>query len=154
VFALYNKSALGHKPPNKLNTYWRGPMKVVGREGSSVYELLDLVLRKTFKFHVSSLKEFKWDGQDPEYPRQVANKDYEAMDVKQIKRHQCSDGSKKSTYRFLVQFVDNEERWLPWKDLRTNMVLHDYLKKINKASWIPKSIVDGQSVIQEEEDDN
>jgi hypothetical protein len=60
--------------------------------------------------------------------------------VERILSHQGS-AKKKARMRFKVRwknFDDSHDSWLPWKDLRGNAVLHNYLKTIGKESLIPK----------------
>jgi predicted SprT family Zn-dependent metalloprotease len=49
--------------------------------------------------------------------------------------------NKKSEMDFRVRwlgFGESQDLWLPWKELRLNPALHDYLRQNRMASIIPK----------------
>jgi hypothetical protein len=138
VLAQYHMTRMGRRPPNKLMTPWKGPFVVINHHGSK-YWLRDLVSNKIVEYHVTSLKPFQYDPARTD-PRVVANRDQQAFDVENILAHQ-GEGSRKATYSFLVRWVGysaDDDSWLPWSELRNNIKLHEYLRRINKASWIPR----------------
>eukprot|EP00981_Chlorochromonas_danica_P014972 scaffold9728_cov194-Ochromonas_danica.AAC.1 len=60
VLAKYPPTAMGHKPPTKLHTPWRGPFRVINVNGAK-YTLQDLVTMRNEDVHVSLLKPFHYD---------------------------------------------------------------------------------------------
>ena len=52
---------MGNKPPTKLHTFWKGPMRVVSNNGTE-YKVHDLVRNHTISVHVSRLKAFEHDA--------------------------------------------------------------------------------------------
>jgi hypothetical protein len=138
VLAQYHMTRMGKRPPNKLMTPWKGPFVVINHQGSK-YWLRDLVSNKVVEYHVTSLKPFQYNP-DKTDPRIVANRDQQAFDVERILAHQ-GEGTRKATYTFLVRWIGytaDDDTWLPWSELRNNIKLHEYLRQINKASWIPR----------------
>jgi hypothetical protein len=126
------------RPPTKLHPIKKGPMKVINNIGAE-YVLLNLVNNKEEHIHISRLSPFIYDLEIID-PRLIANKDYQEFDVECILNHSGS-GTKSSTYEFLVQWTGYSEefnRWLPWKELRNNPVLHDYLRRSGLQSMIPR----------------
>ena len=84
MFPVVNNS---RKPPHKLSSYWKGPLKVVTSLGSE-YELLDLVSMKTSCVHISRLKPFHFEpGTDP---REVARTDTQSYDIRCVHSHKGS----------------------------------------------------------------
>ena len=55
-----------------MHTNWSGPYKVVSHRDSE-YTLLDLVTRRTKKYHVSQLKQFRYNPIDTD-PTDIARR--------------------------------------------------------------------------------
>ena len=138
VLVLYPKSAMGQRAPTKLHTHWKGPMRVISNQGAE-YTLHDLVQNKNVIVHVSRIKKFEHDPRFVD-PLAIAAKDYEEDEVELILEHRGSP-KRKSDMDFLVRWLGfdaSEDLWLPWSSLRTNTVLHQYLRDHNMAKLIPK----------------
>ena len=71
-----------NRPPSKLHTPWRGPMKVISSQDSR-YTVQNLVTNKLEDFHVTQLKLFVYDPILHD-PRLIANKDYQVEDIERI----------------------------------------------------------------------
>ncbi len=128
VLVRYPHTALGHKPPTKLHSPWRGPLRVVNRIGS-IYTLQDIVTMKLEDVHVTLLKPFVYDETQTD-PAKVAMTDKQYFVVEAIRKHK-GNPQKRSTLKFLVKWKDHDETkntWEPWSGLRTNAILHEYLK--------------------------
>jgi len=138
----YPHSALGQRPPTKLHSLWRGPLRVVNHIGP-VYTLQDIDTLKLEDVHVTLLKAFRIDEESTDSVA-VSKADKQSFTVEAIKSHR-GDPKLKSTLAFLVKWKDYEESnntWEPWAGLRTNAVLHAYLKSHKTLKHLmPKDFV-------------
>jgi hypothetical protein len=125
-YVLVQYENADHRPPSKLHSHWRGPLQVVSYEGP-IYTLRNLVNNKLEDFHITNMKHFLYDPAVVD-PRLVANKDYNVFDVESILKHKGKPT--RSSLQFLVKWVgydDTHNSWEPWKNLRDNAILHQYL---------------------------
>jgi hypothetical protein len=141
VLVRYPKTAFGRKPPSKLNLSWKGPLRVVSRQGDK-YKLQNLVTEKEEEHHSRYMKEFIYDSTKVD-PRLIANKDSFMTDIKSILKHKPpGKQTKVSKLKFLVHWDgDTSDLWEPWNKLRLTEKLHDYLRNNKMASLIPKNII-------------
>ena len=136
VLVNYPETGFGKKPPHKLASYLKGPMRVISHNGPR-YTLLDLTTNKEVQTHVTTLRQFLYDPQTTD-PRQIANKDKQLYDVERIISHKGTWTHKK-TLKFEVKWVGYDETTLePWKNLLHNARLHDYVKSHKKTSMLPQ----------------
>jgi hypothetical protein len=141
VLVGYPDTGMGTKPPDKLMTNLRGPLRVINTVGPS-YTLLNLVNNEREVVHVKRLKPFLFDP-DRVDPIDVANRDETFFQVHKILTHR-GDFNRKKTLEFLVQWEgcpESDNLWLPWKELRTNEFLHKYLWNNNLQKHIPKNLL-------------
>jgi hypothetical protein len=127
-----------NRPPTKLHTNLRGPMRVVNFVGSR-YTVQNLVTNKLEDFHITQLRPFTYDSEVVD-PRLVANKDQQFYDVEFILTHQ-GNVKRKSDLTFLVRwkgYAPSDDSWVKWEDLRNNLALHKYLRDNKLESLIPK----------------
>ena len=140
VLAEYHSSIIRKGPPSKFNTQLRGPYKVL-RNVLDHYTLWNTVTRKEEEIHISLLRPFLFDSNYVD-PKEVAMKDaISTFTVESILRH---EGNKRrvSSLDFLVRwqgYGEAEDLWLPWKELRDNSILHQYLAANNMKGLIPQS---------------
>lgn len=126
VLVAYRESAW-NKPPHKLLTKWRGPLRVVNNVGST-YSLQNLVTNKLEDVHVTQLVPFNYDPLVTD-PRIVANKDFQAWDAQAILRHR-GDPKRRKDLEFLVHwtgFAIEDATWEPWSNVRTTTAMQHYL---------------------------
>ena len=74
-------------------------------------------------------------------PVEVAGAEKQLWSVKRILGHKGSPKSKK-TLSVLVKWKelpDERNTWEPWAQLRSNWLLHDYLREHGMAKLIPKT---------------
>ena len=139
VLVEYPKTAIGKKPPHKLNLLLKGPMRVLSNTGPH-YKLINLANNEEeSNVHVKRLSPFLYDPSRI-VPKSIAQKDYGEIEVEAIVKH-VGDEKKKSTLDFLVKWKnqsDSYNLWLPWSQLRNNSILHEYLRSKNLARLIPK----------------
>lgn len=138
VTVSYPDGAMGPRPPSKLHTQRKGPMRVVRFELAN-YTLRDLIDSSEHNVHVSRLAPFLYDPTRTD-PAVIAAADNEEDFVDRILEHSGSP-SRKSDMDFLVRwsgYDESHDMWIPWKELRLNPALHTYLRENNMASIIPK----------------
>jgi hypothetical protein len=136
VLVKYPSTGFKKGPPNKLMPILKGPMRVVNKVG--VRYTFNLVDNKTEEVHITRLHPFDYD---PDYtePTDIAKRDNQMEDVDHIIKH-WGNPKKKSNMQFLVRWAnsnENEDQWLPWKDLRGNIALHKYLHERGLDKLIP-----------------
>ena len=139
VLVAYPSEGMRKGPPNKVMTNLRGPMRVVDKDGE-VYKVLDLTNNKVDEVHVSRLRPFLYDPEHVD-PQAVALADKQTFIVEAVRRHEYGTPGKPTTMRFLVKwegYPECENTWEPWKNLRLNVKLHQYLRTNNLAKLVPK----------------
>jgi len=130
-------------PPHKLATRREGPFRVADydvKKGN--YQLFNLVnneIRKNVSVH--RLKSYNHDITIDISPDQVAMKDKQYFEVEKILDYKGNE-KKVSTLKFLTKwkgYDDSENTWQDWKDIRSNIKLHEYLISKKLGYLIPKS---------------
>ena len=126
----------GNRPPTKLHSRWRGPLKVVGHVGQT-YTCLNLVTNKLEDFNINFLRPFKYDEERID-PYDVALRDNQYFEVERIDAHR-GDANKVSNLQFRVKWIGFEEpTWEPWRNVYKVGALHEYLRTHNMKRLIPK----------------
>jgi hypothetical protein len=139
VLVAYPSEGMRKSPPNKVMTNLRGPMRVVDKDGE-VYKVLDLTNNKVDEVHVSRLRPFLYDPEHVD-PQAIALADKQTFIVEAVRRHEFGTPGKPTTMRFLVKwegYPECENTWEPWKNLRLNVKLHQYLRANDLAELVPK----------------
>lgn len=143
VLVSYPASKHSNGADNKLKTHRKGPMKVIAHEGNT-YTLENLVTHKMEKYNITQLSTFVFDETQVD-PIDVANKDQSATVVEKIISHEPVKanytGQRVSEMTFRVRWRNLSEdfdRVLPWKELRNNPKLHDYLRVNHMERLIPR----------------
>ena len=136
VLLEYHSSILRKGPPNKFNTQLRGPFKVLRKLGS-MYTLRDSNTNKDIDTHITLLHPFHFQPQFVD-PVDIARRDVlSAFTVESISAH---SGDTRTNSEFLVKWAgyDNtHDLWIPYKELRDVVVLHEYLFENNLKNLIP-----------------
>lgn len=143
VLMAYPDSGLGSKPPNKLMTNLKGPLRVESHRGSR-YQLRDLVSNRTIEAHVTRLRQYNVD-EDNIDPRLIANKDQQSWDIEKIITHRGDPSRSRNQLYFRVRWVGfsaTEDTWEPWKNLIHNAELHKYLRNNHLKRLIPKAYLE------------
>ena len=138
VLVDYPTNRMGRNPPSKFNTPLKGPLRVLNSIGSE-YSLLNLNTNEVEDYHVSRLRKFDYYA-DLTCPTSVALRDRQETVVESILSH-SGDPKRLSSLDFLVHWRgldDKENLWLPWKELRNNPILHQYLRNNGMAAKVPK----------------
>ncbi len=108
------------------------------------YTIQDLVTNRTQNIHISNLRPYLYDdryAQQFAEPRIVANADRQSFDVERIISH-TGNRRKKSELIFRVRwagYIESDDTYEPWSNLKGNAALHAYLRENHMASLIPKS---------------
>ena len=104
------------------------------------YILQDLVTNENKDYHVSRLRPFHYDPDHTDL-RLIANKDSQQFDIDRILEYTGDRYGSKDQLFFKIRWLgltEKEDSWLPWKELRHNIVLHDYLRANKMSSLIPR----------------
>jgi hypothetical protein len=138
-YVLVNYEGEDNKPPSKLHTYLRGPLRVVNYNGP-IYTLQNLIdPTKQEDFHVKLLHPFKFD-EDKVDPSKVAQHDEEYTDITEVLEHRFSNKKKRKTdleFKLLWE-GDKEPIWYPWNSTFGHAVkIHEYLSANNLKKYIP-----------------
>jgi hypothetical protein len=138
--ALNRKS----KPPTKLHTNQRGPLKVLRHEGPD-YWLLDIVTNKARKrpVHVSRLVPFKYNPKHTS-PLDVARRDLDEFVILEVLEHRYTpqtERREKGRMEFLIRWLGygpEWNSWEPWREVRECKEVHRYLFRVGLENEIPK----------------
>jgi len=132
VLLDYPPSGIGTTKPNKFIPPRQGPFKVMDmistRKGMS-YKILSLVDSSTQVVAINRLSPFKFDENEID-PAKIALIDNRLFVVERILEHQGNVKDKESL-DFFVKYEgldDSYNNWQPYKELKTNPILHKYLK--------------------------
>ena len=137
-YVLVNYEGKDHKPPSKLHTFLRGPLRIVNRNGP-IYTLENLVKNKLEDFHIKLLHPFKFDEAKVD-PKEVAQHDEDHFGIVQVLNHRfTSNRQNRQDLEFLIEFDDDSEPiWQPWSaDIRDNEQIHAYLTRNHMRKFIP-----------------
>jgi len=140
VLANYPDGPLGNRPPTKLHTNLQGPFRVISNIGPN-YTLYDFVTDSEIHRHVRLLHPYHATNQNPT-PESIALKDRGEFVVHSIVKH-TGNPNRKSDMDFLVRWegyseAEADDQWLPWRALRNNPKLHQYLIENQLGKLVPK----------------
>jgi hypothetical protein len=116
---------------NKLEMTNEGPYRVVNIINDKI-SLQDLITVKTRDLHRTRVIPFRYDA-NRHNPEDIAIRNKKMFIVEKIISHKGKPKIK-STMSFLVKWLnypDEENTWEPWKSLRNNTILHQYLETNN-----------------------
>ena len=129
------------QPKTRLHPRWSGPYRVL-ENNTGKYELLDSVPNKHKMYHVTQLKEFQYDPTVTD-PADIARRDnlefYEERVISLL-----GDIRKVSSLIFLVKWLGYEKTHNthePWKQLKDNVKLHEFLISKNLKHIIPRKYI-------------
>jgi len=138
-YVLVNYEGEEHKPPSKLHTHLRGPLRVVNYNGP-IYTLQNLVHpTKLEDFHVKLLHPFKFDEGNVD-PSEVAQHDEEYTGIKQVLEHKFTHKKqRKQDLQFKILWEgDKEPSWYPWNSTFGHAEkIHEYLIAHKLKKYIP-----------------
>ena len=138
-YVLVNYEGDDNRPPSKLHTHLRGPLRVVNYNGP-IYTLQNLVNpTKLEDFHVKLLHPFRFDEANVD-PSEVAQHDEEYVGIKEVLEHRFTNKRKR---RGDLQFKllwegDKEPEWHSWNSTFGHAEkIHDYLSANQLKKFIP-----------------
>ena len=145
-------------PSSKLLPFLKGPMKIISKESNgSIYLLEDLITFRRKRYHVRRLTQYNNDPSKYDLTR-VALRD--SGDIFYVERVSEMDGDpkgRKSQLFFKVHWVGIEETtWEPWKSLRLNIFLHEFLRNHSDKAvqkLVPKDLEHNSNESDSEEED-
>jgi hypothetical protein len=126
------------QPDTRMNTLWRGPMRVVSHHRSE-YKLLDLITLKEKRYHMTQLKPFLFEPLRTD-PTDVARRDYLEFfieDILDMRGNTSNYGALEFQVKWL-NYPQENNTWEPWKNLRKTDQLHQFLLKKNLRHLIPR----------------
>jgi hypothetical protein len=138
VLQSYPTGRHGTHPPNKLQTKWKGPFKVV-EVNNSTYTLLNLVTQTQTRCHVSRLKQFHYFPGIHD-PTDIAGRDAGESVVERIEAHSGTRADKWNM-QFLVKWQGQgpeENLWMDYKHVKAIPVFHDYCIANGLRDLIPR----------------
>ena len=136
VLVKYPQSAYGRGPPSKLLSFWKGPMRVEGREGDK-YLLRNIVNGKSNEYHVQLLKPFLYDERFVD-PIEVAIAEHDEYLIDKILEHKFLGGDKNNLVCRVSWIGYQETSWEPWANLKLVQQFHDYALAHKLSRFIPK----------------
>jgi hypothetical protein len=142
VLRLYPFSTAGTGAPNKLGSFWQGPLRVVqaflDEKRGDAYTIENLITGRITRTHVTQLKPFYYD---PTYilPLNIAVKDTDEFVVEDILEHK-SDGN--GSYLWRVRwdgYDENADTWEPLHNLKDVEKFHSYCRRYSALQkYIPR----------------
>jgi len=152
VLASYHDKGLGKRPPSKLHTRWEGPFRVVNiTDNENQYSLQNFLDGKITDRHITDLKLFHFD---PDNPLNMSLNDIAIRDrihefpVEAVLEHYINvvptgQRVKASDLSFKIKWQGFSEKWNtiePFKNVRLNDKLHEYLRTHNLKRFIPRNL--------------
>jgi hypothetical protein len=124
-----------HAP--KLCMPLKGPYQVVSNIGPQ-YKLRDLVSGKLVTRHIKLLRTYR---QSSDSPLEIARRDRDFYLVEKIISHKGTP-ARKGNMTFRVRWLgygpESDSMAASWQDLRTNFVLHEYLRAHGMGHIVPQ----------------
>jgi transposase InsO family protein len=140
VLAQWPDGLGGRKPPYKWMAAWEGPLQVV-EANTPVYVLRNLITGDLKQYHIQTLKPFNIGPRDGN-PRDFALKVAHEVEVESVIDHRnlVPSPDRITNYQFKVKWNNRDERfneWLDWSSVRTNTVVHEYMRTHGLGNKIP-----------------
>ena len=139
VLVEYHSSIIRSGPPNKLNTFLRGPYKILRHELDH-YTFYNHIDKKEESVHISLLHSFVFDANYVD-PTDIAMKDNISTHI--VEKIVAHSGTKNRSammdFKVRWKGLDaSKDLWLTYKELRLNTLLHEYLLANGMKTIIPK----------------
>ena len=129
VLVEYRNSTLRRGPKSKLLPFLKGPLRVTGSTGSK-YLLQDLVTMRISPYHVSKIRQFRFDPTTQDPLLYALKDDGHAYAIDHISAIKGNPKGSKKQLTFLVHWKGYEQAtWEPWEQLRRTRALHEFLKQ-------------------------
>jgi len=138
VLVNYHGTALRSGPPSKMQTYLRGPLKVLS-VNVNTYTVENLISHKSEQVHVTDMRPFIYDSNIVD-PATIARRDIISETLIERILDHSGDVKRRSTLEFKVRWEGqpaSNDLWLEYKELRDNEFLHVYLRENGMSHLIP-----------------
>lgn len=139
-YVLVNYENDNNRPPSKLHTQLRGPLRVVNINADNTsYTLQNLVNNKLESFHIKKIRPFIYDPKVTN-PEDVALHDEDFERIEHVTNHRFKNNNKKKSALQLFIKWDNEiaPTWHDWhRDFASNEEVHKYLRANKLGRFIP-----------------
>jgi hypothetical protein len=118
------------RPPSKLSALYRGPMQIVARNRSDLYEVLDLVSNKILKVHLNRLRSLSIPPDTPiDELLRIAGIDQGEFVVEKVLNHRFTGAGRTRKLDFLIRWqgYDPEyDSWEPHANVKDALALDEY----------------------------
>lgn len=123
VLLDYSKTTMGRKPPTKLHTQLRGPLKVTAVNGDK-YEVEDLATHKIEECHVTAMRPFLYDSTVTN-PVMVAYTDNELYEIERVLAYKGDKNGPRSQIFLHIHWTgyDNPKDYT-WERIDSPRLLH------------------------------
>ena len=151
VLAQYPDKGLGLRAPTKLSPRWEGPFRVVNvSSDGNTYDLQNFLDGKIISRHITDLKLFFYDPDIVQMSLQdIAIRDrIHEFPVEEVLQHRLKENvdshtrtTRSSDIEFLIKwrgFGEKWNTWEPYKNVRLNEVVHEYLRNNKLKRFIPR----------------
>ena len=151
VLAQYHDKGLGRRGPTKLSPRWEGPFRVVNiSSDGNTYDLQNFLDSKITSRHITDLKLFFYDPAIVQMSLQdIAIRDrIHEFPVEEVLQHRLKENvdtqartTRSSDIEFLIKwrgFGDKWNTWEPFKNVRLNEVVIEYLRNNKLKRFIPR----------------
>jgi transposase InsO family protein len=122
------------RPPHKLASPYRGPLKIVECVRDDIYRCLELASNQVLEFHVDRLRPFHSRATNNEAVLgNLAAADSDMFMVEAIIDHRCktrrrTNMAKQLEYRIRwTGYSPDEDTWQPYRDVKDLEAFHQYL---------------------------
>jgi hypothetical protein len=142
VLVSYSPHKMNGKPPTKFHPRLKGPYLVANILGDK-YSCQNLVTDELEDFHVTRLREFRYDDRFVD-PRDIALRDNDEYYVERILAH-SGNPTKLKTLQFHVKwrgYDESSNTREPWKNLRKMEKVYRYLISKGLQKLIPAKFRD------------
>jgi hypothetical protein len=151
VLARYPDRGLGHKAPTKVHPKWEGPFRVVNiHMDGNRYSLQNFLDGSIHDRHITDLKLFHYNENETTMSLEdIALRDrISEFPVERVLYHRIKEGKtgkriNSSDLEFHIQwkgFNEDWNTWEPFKNVRLNKVVIEYLRANNLKRFIPRNI--------------
>ena len=149
--ASYPDGGLGKKPPSKFHPKWLGPFRVVNiSDNGNRYSLQNFIDGKIKDYHITDLKLFYHtkDITDVELYESALRDHIHEFPVEMVLEHRTINQGEHTRVRssdleFKIRwrgFSSRWDTWEPYKNVRLNEVVIEYMRTNGLARFIPRNL--------------
>jgi hypothetical protein len=136
VLAEHRHNSLRRGPKSKLLPFLKGPMLVKSKNSEGMYVLQDIVSQHVTDYHVSRLREFRYDERTLT-PLQVAVTDsLDEFVAQEVLRMRGNTRGKRSDLQFRIRWAGygpEDDTWEPWAYCKDSEAVQSFLRNHGEA---------------------